>query len=67
MKKYIGIKIIYAEPCNAWKDDQQNKKGDAGYKVIYSGGYVSWSPKAVFETAYRELQEIDFDCPKSES
>jgi len=26
-----------------------------GYKVIYPDGYVSWSPKEVFETAYREI------------
>ena len=25
-----------------------------GYKVVYEDGYTSWSPKDVFEKAYRE-------------
>lgn len=25
-----------------------------GYKVVYQDGYESWSPRAVFEAAYRE-------------
>lgn len=31
-----------------------------GYMVKYPDGYVSWSPKAVFEDAYRELKCQDF-------
>ena len=27
---------------------------EEGYKVVYQDGYESWSPKDVFETAYRE-------------
>ena len=50
MKTYIGTKIIQAEP-------QENQVGQPGYKVMYSDGYVSWSPKAVFEIAYREVTE----------
>ena len=45
MKNYIGVKIVKAEP--------QAKDGRAGYKVVYSDGYVSWSPKNVFEKALR--------------
>ncbi len=52
MKNYIGVKIVKAEP--------QAKDGRAGYKVVYSDGYVSWSPKNVFEKAYRELDCADF-------
>lgn len=55
MKAYIGTKIIKAEPCKAWKDMGCHKIGDDGYKVIYPDGYVSWSPKDVFETAYKEI------------
>jgi len=29
--------------------------GREGYKVRYEDGYVSWSPKEVFERAYREI------------
>jgi len=32
--------------------DQENQHG---YKVIYPDGYESWSPKEVFEVAYREV------------
>lgn len=52
MIKYIGLKIIKAE--------QMMKDGKEGYKVIYKDGYESWSPKAIFEDAYRPLVEVDF-------
>ena len=45
MKNYIGVKIVKAEP--------QEKDGRPGYKV-------SWSPKDVFEKAYRILDCEDF-------
>lgn len=47
MKTYIGCKVIKAEP--------QQKDGKDGYKVIYPDNYISWSPKDVFENAYREI------------
>ena len=52
MKNYIGVKIVKAEP--------QVKNGKPGYKVVYPDGYVSWSPKDVFEEAYQELGCEDF-------
>jgi hypothetical protein len=55
MKAYVGTKIIKAEPCKAWKDAGDHKIGDDGYKVVYPDGYVSWSPKDVFEDAYKEI------------
>ncbi len=33
---------------------------EPGYIVLYPDGYISWSPKAVFEEAYRELGCRDF-------
>ena len=57
MKKYIGCKVIQAEPCKAWKDAGEYKIGDDGYRVVYQDGYVSWSPKSVFEEAYIEIPE----------
>ena len=36
------------------------KDGKPGYKVKYKDGYESWSPKEVFEEAYRELDCLDF-------
>ena len=47
MKAYIGCKVIHAEP--------QEKMGQEGYMVVYPNGYVSWSPKIVFEEAYRVI------------
>lgn len=44
MQKFIGIKIVEAEPC-------VRKEGE-GYRVRYEDGYESWSPKEVFEKAY---------------
>lgn len=48
MKAYIGSKIIMAEPAQ--------KDGQDGYRVRYApDGYESWSPKAVFDEAYRPV------------
>ena len=44
-KSYIGTKEI-----QAW---EQEKDGKPGYAVKYPDGYISWSPKDVFEAAYR--------------
>jgi hypothetical protein len=52
MKQYIGTKIINAEP--------ETKNGEEGYKVVYEDGYVSWSPKNVFEKAYHTSGNLTF-------
>lgn len=69
MQKYIGTKIIEAEPAI--------KKGgkvyllsepipktmdliEEGYKVVYENGYESWSPKEVFEDAYKPIEGLSF-------
>ena len=61
MNKYIGCKMVEAEPMTDI-DFNVFKKGaitedfggitTEGYKVVYPDGYVSWSPKEVFEKAY---------------
>lgn len=33
---------------------------EMGYRVRYADGYESWSPKAVFETAYRLTKGMNF-------
>jgi hypothetical protein len=53
MKAYIGTKIIQAEPAE--------KDGQPGYRVRYRDGYESWSPKAEFEHAYREVTPEEAD------
>ena len=62
MKTYIGCKRINAKPMTNGEyaelkgcaiPTNENSKVE-GYMVEYSDGYVSWSPKDVFEEAYRE-------------
>jgi hypothetical protein len=73
MKNYIGTKIIKAEPMNLFdftrnikkefisSDEHENKEG---YMVIYDNDYQSWSPKEVFESAYREITEKEMNLIK---
>ena len=74
MERFIGTKIVQAEP--AWKitDEEGSfvqvksahgccRNGSTiedGYKVRYEDGYESWSPKAVFEAAYRRTDGLNF-------
>lgn len=62
MKTYIVCKRINAKPMTNGEyaelkgcviPTNENSKVE-GYMVEYSDGYVSWSPKDVFEEAYRE-------------
>lgn len=63
MEKYIGTKLIEAEP--AYRVDGKiypaswpipdGGLAEEGYRVRYADGYESWSPKAVFEAAYLPL------------
>lgn len=52
MERFIGTKIIHAEPME--------KEGKAGYKVVYKDGYESWSPADAFEEAYRRADGLPF-------
>ena len=62
---YIGTKIIKAIPMTS--DEFKKSKGQEigldenahGYRVQYEDGYVSWSPKAVFERCYRPLSNSE--------
>ena len=74
MKNYIGTKEVKAQPMTAEEAIEKgykvnNHTGD-GYEVEYQDGYKSWSPKEVFEEAYKladsfkdrvvlEQQELD--------
>jgi len=68
MKKYIGVKIIQAKPMThgefeAGKGiERPHNDGfdDPGYYVLYEDGYESWSPKDVFEKAYRKFGGMTF-------
>ena len=62
MKTYIGCKVIKAmemtkEEFNTPRCKTMSSSDfiTEGYLVQYEDGYKSWSPKEVFEEAYREL------------
>jgi hypothetical protein len=72
MNTYIGCKIIKAEPMDQHYFLVKEKALPAsdinvllhgpdrpGYKVVYEDGYVSWSPKDVFERSYRQITEAE--------
>ena len=57
MKNYIGTKEVKAQPMTSKEAIEKgykvnNHTGD-GYEVEYQDGYKSWSPKEVFEEAYK--------------
>lgn len=69
MKQYIGTKIVEAEP--AYRVDGKvvtpaenrvpcGSEIEHGYKVRYADGYESFSPKQVFEEAYRPTDGLSF-------
>ena len=65
MKKYIGTKLIEAEAMTLGdfvqktgrnpygKSIDNHEETEQGYHVRYEDGYESWSPKDVFERAYK--------------
>lgn len=69
MEKYIGSKIVQAEPMS-WADYAVKYRDQAvvtpdmvqkeGYLVVYADGYISWSPKEAFEEAYRRTDGLSF-------
>ena len=69
MQKYIGTKIIEAVPAirtggkvyeEGWPIPKSMDPTEKGYKVRYPDGYESWSPKGVFEEAYRPTDCMSF-------
>ena len=68
MDTYIGTKIIQAEPAYRCEGTVYPKSGpyprsmhmEDGYKVRYPDGYESWSPKEVFDEAYRPTDAMTF-------
>lgn len=66
MTKYVGTKFVDAEPMTreaAEKFLERSVGGDRhgdGYLVRYEDGYMSWSPKDVFEKAYSKTEGMTF-------
>lgn len=73
MQAYIGSKIILAEPMTDQEFNKTYRPGLAtveqplaeGYHVQYPDGYDSWSPKCVFENAYRPVLDEEKKVLKS--
>jgi hypothetical protein len=66
MVYYIGCKIIQAYPMTNIDFYRHNRQGqtlpekeEEGYCVTYPDNYISWSPKQVFETAYRKITKAE--------
>lgn len=66
MPAYIGTKIARAKSMTrnefADRKDRDQPEGERennrlGYLVVYPDGYESWSPKDVFEAAYRLVSD----------
>lgn len=73
MKQFIGTKIIQAEPAyrctllggatvyaGLHEIIPSGCTVEEGYRIEYADGYRSWSPKAVFEEAYRRTNHMNF-------
>lgn len=69
MKQYIGTKLIEAVPAirvggKVYEEGSITPRSmdlvQKGYKVRYPDGYESFSPKEVFEEAYRETNGMNF-------
>lgn len=61
MEQYIGTKIVEAETEELrYKNEAGVEMCEEGYKVRYQDGYESWSPKGVFEEAYRRTDGLTF-------
>ena len=68
MKTYLGTKIVEAEPMTrgdyniyrGWQIPADENPEDEGYLINQDGGYVTWSPKDVFEEAYSESNAMTF-------
>lgn len=66
MKNYIGTKIIKAESKTSkeyaqFKGNEWDGKDLEGYLVCYPDGYISWSPKEVFEQCYRLISKQEME------
>lgn len=71
MERYIGCKIIEAEPMyrkdaiekgyNRLNDKEKESEIENiyGYHIKYADGYESWSPANIFEAAYRPLDSFN--------
>ena len=67
MKKYIGLKVVKAEPMTMaeaqkvlGRDLKPATVEEDGFLVEYKDGYKSWSPASVFNEAYHRFEKMFF-------
>ena len=72
MKTYLGCKVVKAQQMDLDTFNSKFSKvipadghSKDGYHVRYPDGYNSWSPKAVFESAYREFSSEEMGLIKT--
>lgn len=66
MERYIGTKVIMAEPMTrgaynkhrGWTIPANENPEDEGYLVQYEDQYISWSPKDTFEASYHKTGSL---------
>jgi hypothetical protein len=64
-KEYVGLKTVKAWPQLGTHPPKNggflcDQPSEYGYGVQYEDGYISWSPKDVFEAAYKASGNMDF-------
>lgn len=66
MKKFIGTNVIMAEHMTMTEAQKvlgrnltsKGVYGEEGYLVVYEDGYLSWSPKGVFDKTYKPFEDF---------
>ena len=62
-RTYVGTKALFGQPMTlgdynayrGWVIPENEDPNREGYLVQYPDGYVSWSPKEVFDASYQEM------------
>ena len=57
---YAGLILTQEQYDSMVAEGWEHTEVRHGYKVIYRDGYESWSPKEVFEEAYRQTDAMSF-------
>lgn len=58
-KAYKRGENLLRTGVNLCESSERLREPKDGYKVMYPDGYLSWSPKSAFETAYREVTQAE--------
>lgn len=64
LQTFRGVKEVKAIPMDEFeaiengicRPNEDNHEWRLGYKVVYEDGYESWSPKDVFQKAYKKAE-----------